>query len=124
MSFDFSAMAASLGDDVAAKIGEPLGLDRDLSLRVVHSLSANWSKGREGALQATAAETGLGEDVVAAMLAKFTDAAKDQALDVAKDKLGEAADAAKEQAMAALEASPVGKAAGGFLGKLFGRKSA
>lgn len=122
MAFDVSKVVSELGEDLIASVGEPLGLDRDLSLKAAHALAANWGKGQDEAVKAAAAETGVGEEVMAAMLGKVVDAGKDKAIDAAKDKAGEAVEAAKVQAMAALEASPVGKAAGGFLGKLFGKK--
>jgi hypothetical protein len=116
MSFDFSKVLSQVGDDLIAKTGEPIGLNADQSVRVAHALAANWNKGREQAVQQTAQDTGLTEEVVAAMASKL--------VEVGKEKLvneGPVGDALKGAQAAASDA--VSKAAGGFLGGLFGRKA-
>ena len=40
MSFDMSRVVSGLGDDAIGKIGEPLGLENETSVRVAHALAA------------------------------------------------------------------------------------
>lgn len=123
MTIDMSKMFAELGADVAAQCGEPVGLDRDQSVRVAQALGRNIGGGKDLAIKATAAETGLTEEVVAAMLGKLIEVGKDKLVN--EGPLGDAIDGAKAQAVAAIE--NVGGAATkgimGRLGGLFGRKA-
>ena|SRR5688572_8764308 len=116
MAIDFSKIVSELGDDLIAQQGDQVGLDRDQSLRVANALARNFSKGREGAVEAAASETGLTEEVIAAMAGKL--------IEVGKEKLlseGPVADAMASAQAAAGDA--VKKAAGGMLSGLFGRKA-
>src|SRR5262249_44036744 len=113
---DFSKVVSNLGEDLIAKTGEPVGLDKDQSVRVAHALAANWNKGKDGAVEAAAADTGLPTEVVSAMGAKLMDVAKDKLIN--EGPVGEAIDNAKAQATEAAK-----KAVGGLLGGLFGRKA-
>ena len=116
MSIDFSNIVSRIGDDLIAKAGEPVGLNADQSVRVARALAANWNKGRDQAVQQAAQDTGLTEEVVSAMATKLIDVGKEKLLDE-----GPVGDAIKGAQTAAADA--VSKAAGGFLGGLFGRKA-
>jgi hypothetical protein len=121
MAIDMSKVFAELGEDVAAQCGEPVGLDRDQSVRVAQALARNIGGGKDLAVKATAAETGLTEEVVGAMLGKLVEAGKEKLL----EQSGDAVEGAKAQAMAAIE-NVGGAAAKGMLGKLgglFGKKA-
>lgn len=122
MSFDISKVVSQLGDDLIAKTGEPVGLSRDQSLAVARSLAAHFSKGGDEAVKAAAAETGVAEEAVGSMCAKLVEVGKEKLL--TEGPVGQAVDTAKEQAMAALNdaGGQAMKSAGGFLGKLFGKK--
>ncbi|MES1200692.1 MAG: hypothetical protein ABUS57_04500 [Pseudomonadota bacterium] len=116
MNIDFSKIVSDVGDDLIAQTGEPLGLSKDQSVRVARALAANWNKGRDAAVEQTAADTGLPTEVVSAMTTKLIDVAKDKLLNE-----GPVGDAIHSAQAAATDA--VGKAASGFLGGLFGRKA-
>lgn len=121
MAIDMSKIFAELGEDVAAQCGEPVGLDRGQSVRVAQALARNIGGGKDLAVKATAAETGLTEEVVGAMLGKLVEAGKDKLL----EQSGDAIEGAKAQAMAAIE-NVGGAATKGMLGKLgglFGKKA-
>ena len=45
MSFDLSKVVADLGDDMIAKCGEPVGLNKEQSVRVAHALAARFNLG-------------------------------------------------------------------------------
>jgi hypothetical protein len=112
MSLDTAKIISDLGDDLVAQAGEPVGLDRDQSIRVARALAANLNKGKDAAVQAAAADTGLTEEVISAMLGKLVELGKEKLL--SEGPVGDAIASAKSQAGAAL---------GGMLGGLFGRKS-
>jgi hypothetical protein len=116
---DISKIISELGEDILAQCGEPVGLDRDQSVRVAQALGRNFGGGKDLAIKATAAETGLTEEVVAAMLGKLMDVAKDKLIE--QGPVGDAIEGAKAQAMAAI-GNVGGDAAKGIFGKLFGRK--
>jgi hypothetical protein len=116
MNIDVSKIANELGEQALAQCGEPVGLDKDQSVRVAKALASHWGKGRDQAIAQTAADTGLTEEVVGAMAAKLLDAAKEKLLN--EGPVGDAIDSAKAAAGDAMK-----KAAGGLLGGLFGRKT-
>ena len=116
MEIDFSKIVSNLGEDLIAKTGEPLGLDKDQSVRVARALAANWNKGKDSAVEAAAADTGLPTEVVSAMGSKLMDVAKDKLIN--EGPVGDAIENAKSAAM-----DSVNKATGGLLGGLFGRKA-
>lgn len=122
MSLDTAKILSDLGDDLVAQAGEPLGLNRDQSVRVARSLTQHLGKGREAAVQQAAADTGLSEEVISAMLGKLVDIGKEKLLK--EGPVGAAIDSARDQASAAV--GQAGEAAmrgvGGMLGGLFGRK--
>jgi len=122
MSFDMSKVVAELGDEVIAKAGEPIGLNKDQSVRVAHALAARAGMGGEEMIKAVAADTGLDEEVVAAMAKKLVEAGTEKLMN--ETPIGAAVDNAKQEALAALTAAGSGAAknAGGFLSSLFGRK--
>jgi hypothetical protein len=123
MSFDMSRVVTQLGDAAIGKSGEPLGLNEEQSVRVAHALAARAGLGNQEMAAQVAADTGLGEDVVAAMAKKLMEESGKKLMDAAGASA--AIDDAKDQAMAAMNAAS-GKAmkqAGGFLGNLFGRRA-
>jgi hypothetical protein len=122
MSFDMSAVVSELGDEMIAQVGEPLGLDQDQSVRVAHALAARAGLGNQETIRAVAEDTGLDEEVVAAMSKKLLEEGGKRLMD--ETGASAAIDDAKQQALAALTAAGAGAAknAGGFLGGLFGRK--
>ncbi|HWA22096.1 MAG TPA: hypothetical protein VG735_06845 [Caulobacterales bacterium] len=120
MSFDFSKVISELGDDVIAKCGEPLGLDRDKSVRVAHALAARFNLGGEAMIKAAAEDTGIAEDAVSDMSKKLIEAGKEKLMD--ESGASAAIEKAKADAAAAAQAaaSDVAKKASGMFGKLFG----
>jgi hypothetical protein len=122
MDFDISKVVSQLGDDMIAQCGEPLGLDRDKSVRVAKALAANFNKGKDEAVKQAAVDADLTEDVTSAMLSKLIETGKEKLLN--EGPVGQAIDGAKDQAMAALNnaGGDAMKKAGGLLGGLFGRK--
>jgi hypothetical protein len=115
MSFDIGKVAGHLGEEAVARAGEPLGLDKDQSNRVVKALAARAGLGGQEAIAAAAADTGIDEEVVSALTEKLVEAGKEKLME--ESGATAAVDAAKDQAMAA-----VANAGGGLLGRLFGRK--
>ena len=89
-----------LGENTIADIGEPLGLDRELSIKAAKSLAKNFHGNKDEAI-AAAEEAGIGKDVLEAMITKLLDEARSQAVSAVKDQ---AANVAK-----------------GMFGKFFGR---
>lgn len=122
MAIDISKILSSLGEDLVAQAGEPVGLDRDQSVRVAKALSAHIGGGKDLAIKAAAADTGLTEDVISAMLGKLVETGKEKLLK--ESPVGDAIDGAKDQAMAAL-GNIGGEATKGLFGKIggmFGKK--
>lgn len=115
MSFDISAVVSELGDEAIAGAGEQVGLNKDQSVRVAHAFAAHAGLGNEQMIQAVAADTGLDEEVVAAMLKKLIEVGRDKVME--DTGLNAAIDNTKQEAMAALQ-----NAGGGLMGRLFGRK--
>ena len=93
-------IVTTLGENTIADIGEPLGLDRELSIKAAKSLAKNFHGNKDEAI-AAAEETGIGKDVLEAMITKLLDEARSQAVSAVKDQ---AANVAK-----------------GMFGKFFGR---
>ncbi len=122
MAFEMSRVVEDLGEEVVAQCGEPVGLNKDQSVRVARALAAHAGLGREEMIRAAAADTGLDEEVVAAMTKKLVEEGGKKLMDVSGATA--AIDNAKDQAMAALgdASGEAAKRAGGMLGRLFGRK--
>ena len=122
MSFDISALVSALGDEAIAQCGEPIGLDKEQSVRVAHALAAHAGLGDRDMASKVAADTGLDEEVVAAMLKRLGEIAAEKLMN--ETPIGAAVDTAKQQAMAAMDTAGATamKGATGFLGSLFGRK--
>lgn len=122
MSFDISALVSALGDEAIGQCGEPLGLDKEQSVRVAHALAAHAGLGDQEMVRAVAADTGLDEEVVAAMLKRLAEIAAEKLM--SETPVGAAVDTAKQPAMAAMDNAGAAamKGATGFLGSLFGRK--
>lgn len=98
---DLSKVISTVGAEAIGEIGEPLGLSKELSLKAATALANNFHGNKDDAINAAAAETGIGKEVLEAMLVKLIDTGKDMAVD-----------AVKEQGMAAAK---------GMFGKFFGR---
>ena len=98
---DLGQIVSSLGEQTVAEIGEPLGLSKEQSVKAARALAENFTGNKDDAVNAAAKETGIGKEVLSAMIVKLLDNAKDQAVD-----------AMKEQGMAAAK---------GMFGKFFGR---
>ena len=116
---DLSKIVSDLGDDIVAQCGEPVGLSNDQSVRVARALGQHMGGGKDLAIKAAAADTGLSEEVVSAMLGKLVAVGKDKLMTDAG--VTGAIDNAKDQAMAAM-GNIGGEAAKGIFGKLFGKK--
>jgi hypothetical protein len=114
MSLEVGKIVSELGDALIAKVGEEVGLDGDLAVRAAHALAAHIGSGRDAAVKQAAAETGVGEEVIAALLSKLIEAGAQKLME--ESPVGDAMASAKAAAEGA-----IGKAAGGMLGKLFGR---
>jgi len=100
LDIDLGKIVTTLGENTIADIGEPLGLDRELSIKAAKSLAKNFHGNKDEAI-AAAEETGIGKDVLEAMITKLLDEARSQAVSAVKDQ---AANVAK-----------------GMFGKFFGR---
>ncbi len=98
---DLGQIVSSLGEQTIAEIGEPLELSKEQSMKAARSLAENFTGNKDDAINAAAKETGIGKEVLSAMIVKLLDNAKDQAVG-----------AMKEQGMAAAK---------GMFGKFFGR---
>ena len=101
LDIDLGKIVTKLGEDTIADIGEPLGLSRELSVKAATSLARNFHGNKDEAIAAAAAETGIGKDVLEAMITKLLSEAREQAMS-----------AVKEQAAAAAK---------GMFGRFFGR---
>ena len=89
---DLGNVVSALGEQTIAEIGEPLGLSSEQSMRAARALAENFTGNRDQAIEAAARETGIGKEVLEAMIVKLLDNAKDAAVAHVK---GQAADAAK-----------------------------
>lgn len=101
LDIDLGKIVTKLGENTIADIGEPLGLSRELSIKAATSLAKNFHGDKDEAIAAAAAETGIGKDVLEAMITKLAEEARVKAMGAVKDQ---AAAAAK-----------------GMFGKFFGR---
>lgn len=115
MALDFENIVSFLGHKVVGEIGAPLGLDEDQSVKLAASLANNIRAGNDLAIKGAAAETGIPEDVAQAMLDKLYETGKQKLLE--DTGIAQQAEAMRDQAVEAAK-----QAAGGFLGRLFGRK--
>lgn len=122
MSIDLSTLVTALGDEAIAAAGEPIGLDKEQSVRVARAIAAHAGLGGEEMARAVAADTGLDEEVVAAMLKKLGEMAAEKLMQ--ETPVGAAVDSARNQAVAAMGnvGASAMKSAGGLLGGLFGKK--
>jgi hypothetical protein len=101
LDIDLGKIVTTLGENTIADIGEPLGLSRELSIKAATSFAKNFHGDKDEAIAAAAAETGIGKDVLEAMITKLAEEARVKAMGAVKDQ---AAAAAK-----------------GMFGKFFGR---
>jgi uncharacterized protein with von Willebrand factor type A (vWA) domain len=115
MAIEFGKIIEILGEKAVGEVGAPLGLNEEQSVKLARSLAANIGAGNDLAIKGAAAETGIPEDVVKAMLDKLYETGKEKIL--ADTGIAQQAEQMKDQAIEAAKS-----AAGGFLGRLFGRK--
>ena len=101
LDIDLEKVVTTLGENTITDVGEPLGLDRELSVKAAKSLAKNFHGNKDEAIAAAAEETGIGKDVLEAMITKLLEEARTQAMGAVKDQ---AANVAK-----------------GMFGKFFGR---
>lgn len=122
MSLEISKIVEALGEEALGKAGEPAGLDKPQSVRVAKALAAHAGLGNEKMLAAVAADTGLDEEVIAAMSKRLIEVGTEKLM--RESPIGAAVDTVKDSAMAALTGAggEVSKQAGGFLKGLFGKK--
>ncbi len=83
---DLGKVVSALGEQTIAEIGEPLGLSSEQSMRAARALAENFTGNKDQAIDAAARETGIGKEVLEAMLVKLLDNAKDAAVDHVKDQ--------------------------------------
>jgi uncharacterized protein YidB (DUF937 family) len=88
---DLGQIVSSLGEQTIVEMGEPLGLNKDQSIRAARALAENFTGDKDQAIEAAAKETGIGKEVLSAMIVKLLDTAKDQAVDHMKDQATQAA---------------------------------
>lgn len=119
---DVSKILSSLGDDLVEQAGAPVGLDRDQSVRVAKALSNHIGGGKDLAIKAAAADTGLTEEVVSAMLGKLVETGKEKLM--SDSGVTGAIDDAKAQAMGAIGdlGNQATKGLFGKIGGMFGKK--
>ncbi len=91
LNIDLGKIVTSLGENTIADIGEPLGLSKELSLKAARSLAENFHGNSDEAIAAASKETGIGKDVLEAMLSKLLEDARTQAVDHVKDQAASAA---------------------------------
>jgi hypothetical protein len=115
MGFELSKVVEDLGAEALAKAGEPVGLDKEQSVRLAKALAAHAGLGNKDMIAAAAADTGIDEEVVAAMAKRLIEVGGEKLMQ--ETPIGAAVDTMKENAMAAMT-----NAGGGFLKGLFGRK--
>jgi hypothetical protein len=101
LDIDLGKIVTTLGENTIADVGEPLGLDRELSVNAAKSFAKNFHGNKDEAIAAAAEETGIGKDVLEAMITKLLEETRTQAMGAVKDQ---AANVAK-----------------GMFGKFFGR---
>lgn len=115
MALDFENIVGFLGAKVVGDIGAPLGLNGEQSVKLASALANNIRAGKDLAVKGAAAETGIPEDVAQAMMDKLYETGKEKLLH--DTGIADQAEAMKDQAVEAAK-----QAAGGFFGRLFGRK--
>lgn len=91
LNVDLAKIVMSLGEDTIAEIGAPLGLSKELSVKAATSLAENFTGNKDEAIAAAAKETGIGKEVLEAMITKLLTEAKDKAMGAAKEQLAGAA---------------------------------
>ena len=91
LNIDLGEIVTTLGEDTIADIGEPLGLSKELSLKAARSLAENFHGNSDEAIAAAAKETGIGKDILEAMITKLLDEAKNTAVDHVKEQAASAA---------------------------------
>jgi hypothetical protein len=88
---DLGKVVSTLGEQTITEIGEPLGLTPEQSMRAAKALAENFTGNKDQAIDAAAKETGIGKEVLEAMLVKLLDNAKDAAVDHVKEQATQAA---------------------------------
>ena len=88
---DLGKIVSTLGETTIAEIGEPLGLSKEQSTKAARALAENFTGNKDQAITAAAKETGIGKEVLEAMIVKLLDRAKDQGVEYAKEQATQAA---------------------------------
>ena len=88
---DLGKIVSTLGETTIAEIGEPLGLSKEQSAKAAKALAENFTGNKDQAITAAAKETGIGKEVLEAMIVKLLDRAKDQGVEYAKEQATQAA---------------------------------
>lgn len=101
LPIDLGKIVTQLGENTIADIGAPLGLTPELSMKAARALAENFHGNTDEAIEAAAKETGIGKEVLEAMVSNLAEEARSKAVDHVKEQ---AASAAK-----------------GMFGKFFGR---
>jgi uncharacterized protein YidB (DUF937 family) len=91
MNIDLGQIVSSLGEEAIAQMGEPLGLDKELSVKAARSLAENFTGNKDKAIEAASKETGIGREILTSMIEKLVESAKDKAMDHVKDQASQAA---------------------------------
>lgn len=122
MGLEIAKIVEALGEEALGKAGEPAGLDKPQSVRVAKALAAHAGLGNAEMVKAAAADTGLNEEVVAAMTKRVVEVGAEKLMQ--DTPIGGAVESMKDSAMAALTGAggDAAKQAGGLLRGLFGKK--
>jgi hypothetical protein len=91
LNIDLGKIVAKLGETTIAEIGEPLGLSPELSMKAARALAENFHGNTDEAIAAAAKETGIGKEILEAMIGKLLEEARSQAVDHVKDQAATAA---------------------------------
>jgi hypothetical protein len=88
---DLGKVVSTLGEQTIGEIGEPLGLTKEQSMKAARALAENFTGNKDQAIAAASKETGIGKEVLEAMIVKLLDRAKDQGVEYAKEQATTAA---------------------------------
>lgn len=91
LDIDLGKIVKTMGENTIADIGEPLGLSKELSLKAATALAKNFQGDKDEVIAAAAAETGIGKDVLEAMITKLIEEARQQAMGAVKEQAANAA---------------------------------
>lgn len=83
---DLGKIVTTPGENTIADVGEPLGLNRALSVKGAKSLATHFHGNKDAIIAAAAEETGIGKDVLETMITKLLEEARTQAMGAVKDQ--------------------------------------